>query len=758
MASFTSTQTGNWNDGATWGNTSPGAKGVDYPGAGDSATIANTHVVTYDAGASTDEFASLNIQSGGTLTFPTNADSTLELAAGNNLNIYGTLQIGTSGSPIGGNYTAQLLSKGNITVQNDGTMDVYGDSTFRSTRKSNLVTNWSSGQTFTLEGDVTGDWQVGDTIWMHRKDPNSSQATNSSYRRPLDSSTSYGGFNMYTIASLSLNGSDTDITINETAPPMTFYSGGEVWNVEHNVKIVGDDRITRTQFLTRSGHTSVSCYFYNYNNNFSTSTGHLHLYDCSVERLSYGLSGGGYFTKVVRCDFFFAYQYFVYSGGLRNGGTDTEFTDTNFFQSDSQGPSYLYGIPFTNCDFLGLYSGGHSQVNVNTSVTPNTYCTFDNCKYYACSYVASNASGIDLNNTSITEAYAVPSYIFNGIQDAVVENADSLLPNGSTFSGPLISSWTNCIVKGYSLANGWTGNAISSCTDCTFEFTSIGTPDASVSTIFNSLNNCKVSGPNGTQLSINGNNTSGGAETVLSSCQDGEYFLNVTDIQYLFNNNSNGNPVKFIGEVSNVESYVFQSDNKVIFKGKIDSTGASGGVFYPIGSQSDTNNVIIENSVIDGTIYEYYQDSYYGQVKSLVSGDTRWQTPPSGNSWILDFSPSANCSLTGLLKMSNQSSLADYVNTGSRSIQFNIYPSGWISELDTTTLYIDLYYLDQFGDRTYSYSRTDLDSADTFTMNSWNQLNISFSQQADGVVYFNLYLGAYESSAYVLVDPVWTVA
>ncbi len=46
QTTFTSVSAGNWNDGATWGNTSPGVAGIDYPGEGDDAVIG--HTVTID--------------------------------------------------------------------------------------------------------------------------------------------------------------------------------------------------------------------------------------------------------------------------------------------------------------------------------------------------------------------------------------------------------------------------------------------------------------------------------------------------------------------------------------------------------------------------------------------------------------------------------------------------------------------------------------------------------------------------------------
>jgi len=60
---FTSTQTGDWDDGATWGMTSPGVEGTDFPGSLDDGIIADTHTVTLTGAQTT---GSLSINSGGT--------------------------------------------------------------------------------------------------------------------------------------------------------------------------------------------------------------------------------------------------------------------------------------------------------------------------------------------------------------------------------------------------------------------------------------------------------------------------------------------------------------------------------------------------------------------------------------------------------------------------------------------------------------------------------------------------------------------
>lgn len=63
MATFTSTTNGNLADGATYGNTSPGVRGTDFPGDDDVLVVASGHTVTMNADAT---IGSVDIQ--GTLT------------------------------------------------------------------------------------------------------------------------------------------------------------------------------------------------------------------------------------------------------------------------------------------------------------------------------------------------------------------------------------------------------------------------------------------------------------------------------------------------------------------------------------------------------------------------------------------------------------------------------------------------------------------------------------------------------------------
>ena len=225
MAAFTSVQTGNWNDGATWGNDSPGAKGTDWPGnAGDTATIANTHVVTYNV-SEANALGTVTINSGGELTFHTGMDTLLTL--GNvDFTVNGILKIGTVASPIGAAYTAtvdhqSITASSELIAGASSEVHICGDPDyFGSVHMATLVADWTADQTFTVAGDITGDWNAGDTLILIKDGEFSSQATDC----PI-----------VTIDTIAINGANTDITINEAFPGGTYSIDAYIFHVERNV-------------------------------------------------------------------------------------------------------------------------------------------------------------------------------------------------------------------------------------------------------------------------------------------------------------------------------------------------------------------------------------------------------------------------------------------------------------------------------------------------------------------------------------------
>jgi hypothetical protein len=172
-----------------------------------------------------------------------------------NVNGTGEFRIGNDATPIGSAYTAELYftptSDGvvGILCASTASLNAVGSDLTGGTFLSYLVSDWSSGQTFTMKGDVTALWAAGQKIIVYR--------FQSTYQSGVDCYE-------YTIASMSANGSDTDITISEASPGVTFRAGGLVGHLTRNIVI---------------GKASATLTFGNYNTNrpivrhASTSTG-----------------------------------------------------------------------------------------------------------------------------------------------------------------------------------------------------------------------------------------------------------------------------------------------------------------------------------------------------------------------------------------------------------------------------------------------------------------------------------------------------
>lgn len=248
MTTFNSTQSGNWDDGGTWGLNSPGVAGVDYPGiVGDVVNIGSGHAVAYDAGDSAVVWGNITIA--GSLDFPDDADSTLILgsAATLTVNATGSLIVGTLANPIGSAYKAQILftypgsSRTFVDTLDGATLSFYGSSSYYGgTYKTTLKANWITGQSFVVDGDVSG-WPVNSIITLHKGILYSNYTTD----HPE-----------FTVASAVYNSGDneTTVTINETAPGVTFNADCSGWNtlvfnLARNVFIGIDNELTGRVYI-----------------------------------------------------------------------------------------------------------------------------------------------------------------------------------------------------------------------------------------------------------------------------------------------------------------------------------------------------------------------------------------------------------------------------------------------------------------------------------------------------------------------------
>ncbi|KAB2807723.1 hypothetical protein [Phaeocystidibacter luteus] len=143
QTTFTSAQSGPWNDGASWGNTSPGSAGTDYPGTGDHAVI-DGHAITYTINAPAD-FGDITLQNSGSFitdgttgtisfdSFTQDASSSFSTAANAgaitfdaDVTVNGTLTV-QSILTINGDFT--LAVGGTTTIQNLGVLRVISSST-----------------------------------------------------------------------------------------------------------------------------------------------------------------------------------------------------------------------------------------------------------------------------------------------------------------------------------------------------------------------------------------------------------------------------------------------------------------------------------------------------------------------------------------------------------------------------------------------------------------------------------------------------
>ena len=104
---FTSVTSGDWNDGATWGNTSPGVAGTDYPGTSgfDDVIISAGNTVTLQQAESIFDFT---IDAGGIVNAGSN-----DLEINGNATLNGTFNAGTGTVTFAGIGSATLIPGGN---------------------------------------------------------------------------------------------------------------------------------------------------------------------------------------------------------------------------------------------------------------------------------------------------------------------------------------------------------------------------------------------------------------------------------------------------------------------------------------------------------------------------------------------------------------------------------------------------------------------------------------------------------------------
>ncbi|MEE4258951.1 MAG: hypothetical protein V2I62_04270, partial [Bacteroidales bacterium] len=146
-----------------------------------------------------------------------------------------------------------------------------------------------------------------------------------------------------------------------------------------------------------------------------------------------------------------------------------------------------------------------------------------------------------------------------------------------------------------------------------------------------------------------------------------------------------------------------------------------------------------------------------GNWLPAVSGDSHFQTPPSGNDWILVGIPNSYCknNYACQMELSPLNPIAMDLESGSQTLTFKIYPVGWTTALDQDDVVLEVRYLDTASGITRT---TIVNSTATYTNGAWRDLSVTFNPSQAGIAYIQVYLRKYESGCYMLIDPEPSVA
>jgi len=242
MTAFTSVKDGDWDDATVWGN----GAGGDYPGkttTDDTALIGSNDTVNYNIDNSSSglnhRIRSITVGNGETLNFDTTKSTYLWIGGstsdGINLNDNGTMNVGSSGSPLSSSYTCTIeidQSSDNhgriIDLTNGAQLEMYGTvKTIKQYSNGALTANSSSSISLS---SVPSDWAVDDEILVQTTENNRSSSQDEIIT--IDSKTS-------TSISFS-DGAGTGGTI-----AYNHLSGCILLNLTRNIKFIATDTSSR---------------------------------------------------------------------------------------------------------------------------------------------------------------------------------------------------------------------------------------------------------------------------------------------------------------------------------------------------------------------------------------------------------------------------------------------------------------------------------------------------------------------------------
>ena len=383
MATYTSTQNGNWNDSATWG-------GGGSPSSNDDVVNVD-HEVVFNLGDSSVIFGNITVGDGGLLVLPSTSDSTLKLndTAKLLVDTGGELRTGTTSTiaSVDANYVCKILwnqgstARTALEVRVGGILNLRGDSAYYGARTKYLKADWTTGQTFYLIGDCTS-WKSGNHIWI---------GINNGYNDYLSDSSIY---TIDTVGSYDSGNNRTAITIVETAPEITYYYINPT--THWNCKVVN---ISRNVILADVN--------YSFDRTFNTYSEYLRTYFYDTEDtvdirdvLFMNWATVFYYSNKINCDNVACVNnsQVCYRSSNCNFDIDVVYASNGFWNPST------YNNVISGIVAASYYAFRECLQHIISSECLSCYDTF-----YLCSYCTISSNIINCNNGHNTTTYSVIS-------------------------------------------------------------------------------------------------------------------------------------------------------------------------------------------------------------------------------------------------------------------------------------------------------------------------------------------------------------
>lgn len=808
MAVFTATQDGNWADGATWGNTSPGTEGVDWPGPGDSASI--SYEVTFDVGDSYDSdtpYDVIGVLAGGTLEFPTTQNSVMYA---NKIGVYGVVQCGTESDPLPKDYSLTFIfpqadSNNYFGIQNTtGQVLLYGDANYYGGSGYDyalLKTEWTSGQTFTIEGDYTTKWNVGDNICL-TMNPETEIIDILELNQVADQLWDDSEcIHFFTIDSISANGSDTDITVVESYPDFSSNAFGDrfyvhpdnrnyVYNLERNIKIIGEYYRDNGYVVDKVNYKSYP-YIYNSGGIRDPASDVRSFVFHNIQFANAGqveaLGNGFSYADFNECSIANCYNFGNYP-------LVTDYTNCRMITGAQDGFNYTRGCTFEGTHVMGVEEGVLNSQNYSFDGGTTNYIT--NANNMVIKYVYRGFASIqdtlmtEILNLEIGYVASHTFYAFQNNTHKTINNITFKYPSwglsGVGYNYPIgfLKALTNpshkfyyCrgIPVGYNMTPVYAGyndkiNAqFINCGTFVYLAASSMAPwcKSDGSPIINNQTDSNLK----PRYFVNIANY--GGECSIGS--NGSYGIGFNQINASVNINVSGNPTFDFSNGTRVQN------GMSVIRGDFNISGEDTWEFgyysfldiSPLGNLS-SGALFYEGCTINGT-YREMCIAHVGAVEVAIhSSDTSyWQTPNSGNEWEFIYKP--------LYDTEDYDNETDYVlstayifvprialfpkpvgvrkSQGSYTLTLKVYPTGYDSvELDASNLYLHATFIDDSTGTSYGGIKSGIDSQDTYTNDTWNDITVNIDHEGEGTIFFQLYYKMpYQGNEHLLIDPIPTI-